>query len=218
MAIQPYMEDNEASSNPLDTAPVKRLRWATQRVTGAQGRKKRQSIFRRLSGRRAPDDDSKRESGTTDLDSVVGEDGNHNPAAAAAAEQSGPGRRIFFNQPLPDDARDEEGYPLAQFVRNKIRTAKYTPLSFVPKNIWFQFHNIANIYFLFIIILSVNNLSFLLIPPSLSTAPFKFVHPLWLAAFVNYPCWLFLFVVLSPDCLWRFPLSNTPFSSTLDIC
>lgn len=41
------------------------------------------------------------------------------------------------------------------YPRNKIRTAKYTPLTFIPKNIWFQFHNIANIYFLFIIILGV---------------------------------------------------------------
>jgi phospholipid-translocating ATPase len=65
-------------------------------------------------------------------------------------------RRVFFNIPLPDDARDEEGKPLAHFARNKIRTAKYTPLSFFPKNLWFQFHNIANIYFLFIIILGVS--------------------------------------------------------------
>lgn len=154
MAIQPYMEDNEASSNPLDTAPVKRLRWATQRVTGAQGKKKRQSIFRRLSSRRRAEDDSdpaKRDSTATDPEP------SHTPDEDdTASETSGPGRRIFFNQPLPDDARDEEGLPNTQYVRNKIRTAKYTPLSFVPKNIWFQFHNIANVYFLFIIILSVS--------------------------------------------------------------
>ena len=65
-------------------------------------------------------------------------------------------RRIFFNIDLPDDAKDEEGHPIANFGRNKIRTAKYTPLSFVPKNLWFQFHNIANIYFLFLIILAVS--------------------------------------------------------------
>ena len=64
-------------------------------------------------------------------------------------------RRIFFNIPLPDDAKDEGGRPITIFERNKIRTAKYTPLSFVPKNLWLQFHNIANIYFLFVIILAV---------------------------------------------------------------
>ena len=67
-----------------------------------------------------------------------------------------PGNRtIYFNQPLPPEAKDEEGHPLVQYKRNKIRTAKYTPISFLPKNLWLQFHNIANVYFLFIIILSV---------------------------------------------------------------
>jgi phospholipid-translocating ATPase len=151
MAIQPYQEDNEASAHPLDTAPAKRLRWATQRATGAKGIKKRQSIFRRLSGRRDPEGDfGKRESTGTDLASTI------EPETAPSDAPSTSGRRIFFNQPLPDDARDEDGLPITQFVRNKVRTAKYTPISFVPKNIWFQFHNIANIYFLFIIILSVS--------------------------------------------------------------
>ena len=150
MAIQPYMEDSEASANPLDTAPVKRLRWATQRATGAQGRKKRQSIFRRLSSRRAAEGEGAK------TESIAGSDYNMPPDEDPQVEAPSTGRRIFFNQSLPDDARDEDGLPTTQFVRNKIRTAKYTPLSFVPKNIWFQFHNIANIYFLFIIILSVS--------------------------------------------------------------
>ncbi|THX87279.1 phospholipid-translocating P-type ATPase [Aureobasidium pullulans] len=142
-------EDNEASSGPHDTAPAKRLRWATQRVAGSQGGTKRQSILRRLSHKkRTSDDSAKRESNGTDLESVP-------EGSEASADQSGPGRRVFFNMPLPEDARDEEGHPNTQFVRNKIRTAKYTPISFIPKNLWFQFHNIANIYFLFIIILSI---------------------------------------------------------------
>lgn len=64
-------------------------------------------------------------------------------------------RRIFINQPLPPDLLDEDGTPLQYFSRNKIRTAKYTPLIFVPKNLWLQFHNIANIYFLFVTILAI---------------------------------------------------------------
>ncbi|KAL1311298.1 hypothetical protein AAFC00_001481 [Neodothiora populina] len=156
MAIQPYMEDSEASSNPLDTAPVKRLRWATQRATGAQGKKKRQSIFRRLSSRHRAEgsDYAKRESGATDMTATTAIP-EEDETPAVDGDTTGPARRVFFNQPLPDDARDEEGLPTTQYVRNKIRTAKYTPISFVPKNIWFQFHNIANIYFLFIIILSI---------------------------------------------------------------
>ncbi|KAJ6260842.1 Phospholipid-transporting ATPase DNF1 [Drechslerella dactyloides] len=66
-----------------------------------------------------------------------------------------PARNIYVNVPLPENEADEEGKPLAQYARNKIRTAKYTPLSFVPKNLWLQFHNVANIYFLFITILQI---------------------------------------------------------------
>lgn len=65
-------------------------------------------------------------------------------------------RKIFFNSPLPADMLDENGNPSTHYKRNKIRTAKYTPLSFIPKNIYWQFHNIANIYFLILIILAVS--------------------------------------------------------------
>lgn len=113
MAIQPYQEDNEASAGPLDTAPVKRLRWATQRVTGSQGGTKRQSILRRLSHKkRSSDDSTKRESNGTDLESVP-------EGPEAAAEQAGAGRRVFFNMPLPEDARDEEGHPTTQFCETR---------------------------------------------------------------------------------------------------
>jgi phospholipid-translocating ATPase len=67
----------------------------------------------------------------------------------------GPPRKVFVNLSLPPDMLDENGRPATQFNRNKIRTAKYTPLSFIPKNIYFQFKNIANLYFLFLIILGV---------------------------------------------------------------
>jgi phospholipid-translocating ATPase len=65
-------------------------------------------------------------------------------------------RSVFFNVALPDDQRDENGRPKYHFARNKIRTAKYTPISFIPKNLFFQFHNVANLYFLFIIVLGVS--------------------------------------------------------------
>jgi len=76
--------------------------------------------------------------------------------STANSEEEGESRTLFFNQPLPDYYKDEEGNPTQTYTRNKIRTAKYTPLSFIPKNIWFQFHNIANIFFLFNDILIVS--------------------------------------------------------------
>ncbi|RLV94117.1 Phospholipid-transporting ATPase DNF1 [Spathaspora sp. JA1] len=62
-------------------------------------------------------------------------------------------RTIYFNYDLPNDMKDPQGHPIIQYPRNKIRTTKYTPLSFLPKNIVFQFTNIANFYFLVLVIL-----------------------------------------------------------------
>lgn len=73
----------------------------------------------------------------------------------AGSDDQEAGRTVYFNIPLPAHERDEDGHPKETYARNKVRTAKYTPLSFVPKNLWFQFHNIANVYFAFIIILGV---------------------------------------------------------------
>lgn len=66
-------------------------------------------------------------------------------------------RQLYFNLPLPPELLDEDGNPIHEFTRNKIRTAKYTPLSFIPKNLWFQFQNVANIFFLFLVILVVSS-------------------------------------------------------------
>lgn len=146
MAIKSYEEDSNVST------PIKRIRWATQRITGPNARRKRGSLLNRFH-KKTGSMEKKRES-----------DGSHVDGIHDAADSSEDGddiedgrRRIFFNIPLPDDAKNDEGHPLANFGRNKIRTAKYTPLSFIPKNLWFQFHNIANIYFLFVIILGVRN-------------------------------------------------------------
>ena len=63
-------------------------------------------------------------------------------------------REIYFNQQLPEHMLDPKtGNNKIIYQRNKVRTTKYTPLSFIPMNIFFQFTNIANSYFLFIIIL-----------------------------------------------------------------
>ena len=150
MAIQPYQEDHSVSN------PMKRIRWATQRVTGAKEQRKRHSIIERLHHRKAGSSEKKRESAEgSHLDGIQEET---DTSTTENGDQEDSGRKIFFNIPLPDDAKDENGHPLAKFARNKIRTAKYTPLSFIPKNLWFQFHNIANIYFLFVIVLAVRDM------------------------------------------------------------
>jgi phospholipid-translocating ATPase len=140
--------------------PVNRIRWATRRATGQTGIRKRESLMRRWhhNHRRTPSAEKKagpKRSSTVETTDTATDSQSQNvdKDVLGGVEIQ---RRVFFNIPLPDDARDEDGKPLTQFARNKIRTAKYTPLSFFPKNLWFQFHNIANIYFLFIIILGVS--------------------------------------------------------------
>jgi phospholipid-translocating ATPase len=136
-------EENEV------TNPVKRIRWATHRATGAKADHKRHSLKERLHKRIGSGGEKKR-------DSFGKETSSHGDASSEAdSEELDGGRRIYFNVPLPARERDEEGHPTATYARNKIRTAKYTPISFIPKNLYLQFHNIANMYFLFIIILGV---------------------------------------------------------------
>lgn len=63
-------------------------------------------------------------------------------------------RTVFFNQELPPDFIDQKiKRPKNQYDTNAIRTTKYTPFSFIPKNLLYQFSNVANIYFLVLIIL-----------------------------------------------------------------
>eukprot|EP01147_Barroeca_monosierra_P007745 gene7745-624_t len=52
-------------------------------------------------------------------------------------------------RPNDHDLSYEKGY-----TNNSIRTTKYTLLTFLPKNLFEQFHRVANVYFLFIVILN----------------------------------------------------------------
>lgn len=134
--------------------PIKRIRWATQRVSGTSGQKKRHSIMDRFHHRQSGSVEKNRDSADdSHLEGIQEE----SEAPESVDEDHGAlQRRIFFNVPLPDDAKDAEGRPAINFGRNKVRTAKYTPLSFIPKNLYYQFHQIANIYFFIIIMLDVS--------------------------------------------------------------
>jgi len=52
---------------------------------------------------------------------------------------------------MPSWTEDEEVKELQQsYCRNKVRTTKYTFLSFIPKNLFEQLHRFANVYFVFL--------------------------------------------------------------------
>ena len=147
-----------------------RARWATRKLTVRSGGQKQASILERIQrGTGSGSTEKKRASAISEAQQQQQQQGstdNDDDDTATANDQSdaksttsssvGQGRTLFFNQPLPPEMKDDEGNPLTSYARNKIRTAKYTPLSFIPKNLWFQFHNIANIFFLFLVILVVS--------------------------------------------------------------
>lgn len=128
---------------------MKRHRWGTQRhAKGRPTPKRSKSIFARSHSRRHGS--SHRHSNSQQLPTESTESLDAIPA--------GP-HTVYFNMPLPEHMLDpESGSTIHKYPRNKIRTAKYTPLSFIPKNLFHQFQNIANIYFLFIVILGVSTL------------------------------------------------------------
>ncbi|KAL4997062.1 hypothetical protein BDV10DRAFT_170610 [Aspergillus recurvatus] len=141
------------------STPTNRQRWATHRASTAGGMRKRVSIMDRFH-KRMENRDEKRKS--TAANSAAG------PSPPVSLSEGN--RKVYVNIPLPESERDEDGHPLANYPRNKVRTAKYTPITFVPKNLWFQFQNIANIYFLFIIILGFFSI-FGVDNPALNTVP-----------------------------------------------
>lgn len=152
---EPRNGDQELSVPSNITKPTKRQRWATTRANSTRGMRKRVSIMDRLHKRHDTKDEKHKSGGTA------------GSAGDAAGDDQGVDRRVYFNVPVPESERDEEGFPNNNYPRNKIRTAKYTALTFIPKNIWFQFHNIANMYFLFVIILNVRFFFFFFHLPSL---------------------------------------------------
>ena len=158
-----FEDNNDVPTPKTPNTPTQRGRWATQHMKGKRGTRKRMSILDRLNHRPSHSSEKSRHSGGS-ANAGLGFI-QEQPEAEAVQEaevedrdNQGP-RTIYFNTPLPPDAVDENGHPLKHYRRNKIRTAKYTPLSFIPKNLWYQFHNIANMYFLFLIILAVSRFS-----------------------------------------------------------
>lgn len=62
-------------------------------------------------------------------------------------------RTVVPNHTVPVDPSDP-AHPNKPYLDNYVRTTKYTLLSFLPKNLFEQFHRFANLYFLFIVLLN----------------------------------------------------------------
>jgi phospholipid-translocating ATPase len=62
-------------------------------------------------------------------------------------------RLVVPNHTVPAKTPKRD-HPNGAHCGNKIRTTKYTLLSFIPKNLLEQFHRVANLYFIFIVLLN----------------------------------------------------------------
>lgn len=162
-----------------DDKTTGRLRWASQRHPKGRPRKSTAlSVFRRLSradvrppsqtdldmagapsasDHRLSAPQSPRKATTPEPTNGAPNGGDVGAADGAAAEDVAQTKRrmIYMNMRLPPEDTHDDGTPISHYPRNKIRTAKYTPLTFIPKDLWSQYHNVANIYFTFIAILQV---------------------------------------------------------------
>ncbi|KAK0729767.1 hypothetical protein B0H67DRAFT_477359 [Lasiosphaeris hirsuta] len=175
------MEPNKAEEGDAQgpELSMQRTRWATRKLTVKSSTMKRLSLVGRKQHRSSSTEKKRTSGGSagTGAESLQQSqlDGTEQENTADAANEThGVPRKIYFNTPLPDELKDDDGSPLQQYTRNKIRTAKYTPLSFIPKNLWFQFHNIANIFFLFLVILAIFPI-FGGVNPGLNAAPLIFI-------------------------------------------
>ena len=82
----------------------------------------------------------------------LGIDNFHYDAQSTEIRSATSGSRVPLSfVKLISKYEDEFTRKRAKYRRNKIRTTKYTVLSFLPKNLFEQFHRLANFYFLIII-------------------------------------------------------------------
>ncbi|NXD20980.1 AT10D ATPase, partial [Spelaeornis formosus] len=61
-------------------------------------------------------------------------------------------RRIVI--PCLEHFKEEYEKVSKLYMNNKIRTTRYTLLNFLPRNLYEQFHRVANLYFLFLVVLN----------------------------------------------------------------
>lgn len=61
--------------------------------------------------------------------------------------------KVYPNHVVPPKTPKKE-HPNGKRIDNKVRTTKYTLLSFIPKNLLEQFHRVANLYFILIVLLN----------------------------------------------------------------
>lgn len=83
-------------------------------------------------------------------------------AAASASSSTGKKsgktltrRNVYLNTPLPSSETDGKGDPRIRYPRNRVRTSKYNVATFLPRFLFEQFHRLANVYFLGLVVIQI---------------------------------------------------------------
>ncbi|XP_060723352.1 phospholipid-transporting ATPase VA [Tachysurus vachellii] len=79
---------------------------------------------------------------------------NQEPGAAVQTRNRRRGRKDSKTRTVHANVVYEQHKDNRLYANNKIKTTKYTVLSFIPKNLFEQFHRFANVYFVFIALLN----------------------------------------------------------------
>lgn len=143
---------------------MKRMRWGTTRTKTGRPKKapvNRSKTFKKIlrAGtilkKQKSQDDEYGPDDSLDIIDDYASDHEADTEKRDPRDRKHENRIITFNRTLPSELVDPEtGLPINVYPRNKIRTAKYTALTFLPKNLFNSFRtDIANNYFLFLIIL-----------------------------------------------------------------
>ncbi|KAI1792323.1 phospholipid-transporting ATPase 1 [Ganoderma leucocontextum] len=141
------LDTDEETNDDID--PELRLRTVrTAASTIAESIRQEQKADRRKTMRKKGSffrrNTEKRRQGSGDSDAPTSQPSIH-----------GRRRNVYINMPLPTDEKDSHGEPIVRYARNKVRTSKYTIVTFLPRNLYEQFRRVANLYFLAVIIVQV---------------------------------------------------------------
>lgn len=70
------------------------------------------------------------------------------------SNRSGPKYRLVVPNHTVEESVKSPSHPNRNFRSNRIKTTKYSVITFLPKNLFEQFHRFANLYFLFVVALN----------------------------------------------------------------
>ncbi|CAO1620976.1 unnamed protein product [Jaminaea pallidilutea] len=78
-------------------------------------------------------------------------------SSSAAKKGIAPTRRnVYLNVPLPaSETTGKTADPKTRYPRNRVRTSKYNVVTFLPRFLFEQFHRLANVYFLGLVVIQI---------------------------------------------------------------